>query len=342
MTVIRVEGKGEDLGWGFIGAGTWASRYLIPAVRSVEGAKPMGIFSSSPDRGARFATANQLPRSYDSLDELLADPEIDVVYVGTTNELHAEQTIAAARSGKHVLCEKPLATNLEDAERMVAECASAGVILATDHHQRGTPAVTVMREQIEAGAIGDVIAARVFHATLLPPEFRTWRLDRPEAGAGAILDLTVHDADTTRFLLGDEVAEVVALTVNQGLAAEGVEDSAMTVLRMRGGALVSFHDAFTIPHAFKGVEVHGSRGSLVGRDVVSSEPIGTVTLTDDDGTREVGIPEIWPLYERVVERFVAAVRDGGRPLADGADGVASLRVALAAATSAAEGRRITL
>ncbi len=337
-------GRGDrpEIGWGFVGASGWASRYIIPAVRAVPGGRPVGVLSSSPERGAAFASENGLERSYATLDELLGDPAVDAVYISTTNDLHAEQTIAAAAAGKHVLCEKPLAMSLADAERMIAACAAAGMVLATDHHQRGAPAVTAMRERIEAGAIGEIVAARVSHANLLPPEFRTWRLRRPEAGAGAILDLTVHDADTIRFLLGDEVAEVTALSANQGLAAAGIEDSAMTVLRMRSGALVSFHDAFTVPFAWMGVEVHGTEGTLIGTDVTSSEPIGTVSIRDADGTRPVPIPATWPLYERAVERFLAAVAGHGRPLADGADGLASLKVALAAAESASSGRAIAL
>ncbi len=334
--------EGAPIGWGFVGASTWASRYIIPAVRAVPGARAIGISSSSPERGAAFAADNGLERAWASLEELLADPEVDAVYISTTNDLHAEQAIAAARAGKHVLCEKPLATSVADAERMIAECEAAGVVLATDHHQRGAPAIVAMRKQIEAGAIGEIVAARVSHANLLRPEFRGWRLDRPEAGAGAILDLTVHDADTIRFLLGDEVEEVTALSANQGLAAAGVEDSAMTVLRMRSGALVSLHDAFTVPFAWMGFEVHGTKASLIGTDTTSSEPVATVSIRDGDGSREVPIPETWPLYERVVERFLDAVAGRGRPQADGADGLASLRVALAATESAGEGRAVGL
>ncbi|OJU79763.1 MAG: hypothetical protein BGO11_02860 [Solirubrobacterales bacterium 70-9] len=333
----RDSAEGQVIGWGFIGASTWAGRHLIPAVRSVPGCCAVGVFSSSPERGARFAADAELPRSYATLDDLLADPEIEAVYVSTTNELHAEQTIAAARAGKHVLCEKPIATGLADARRMLEECEVAGVVLAVNHAFRGAPANVAMREAIASGAIGEVVAARVFHATSLPEELRTWRLQRPDAGAGVVLDLTVHDVDTIRFLLDDEVEETVAIEANQGLAAPGVADSAMTAVRMRGGQLVSFHDAFTVPFAGTGIEVHGTQGSLFCREALNVESIATVTLRDADGERRLEVDQILSLYARAVERFVGAVRNGSRPLATGADGLASLEVALAVAAGTRKG-----
>ena len=326
--------------WGFLGASQWAARYLIPAVRAVDGTNAVGIFSSSPERGQRFAAETGLDRAYSSLEEMLSDPGIDAVYIGTTNDLHAERTIAAARAGKHVLCEKPLALNLAEAAAMIAACEEAGVVLSTNHHLRGAPTILAMKERVEADAIGEVVAARVFHARSLREELRTWRLNRPEAGGGVVLDVTVHDADVVRFLLDDEVAEVTALTANQGLAEPPLEDSVMGVWRMRGDQLVSFHDAFTVPHAPTGVELLGTEGSLIGREVMTPDPDGEVFLRRLDEVEEVEIPERWPIYEEVVRRFDAAVRGEGVPLASGEDGAASLAIALAALESAHSGRLV--
>ena len=331
---------GAAVNWGFIGASQWAGRYLIPAVQAVDGANAVGVFSSSPERGGRFAEEAGLERSYASLEEMLGDPGIDAVYIGTTNDLHAERTIAAARAGKHVLCEKPLAMTLAEAEAMIEACSEAGVVLATNHHLRGAPTILAIRERFEAGAIGGLVAARVFHARSLRQELRTWRLKRPEAGGGVVLDVTVHDADVIRFLLGDEVAEVTALTANQGLAEPPLEDSVMGAMRMRGGQLVSFHDAFTVPHAPTGVELLGDEGSLVGLEVMTPDPVGQVLLRRDDELEELVIPERWPIYELVVRRFCDAVRGEGTPLATGEDGAASLAIALAALESAQTGRPV--
>jgi 1,5-anhydro-D-fructose reductase (1,5-anhydro-D-mannitol-forming) len=332
----------RPLGWAFLGASSWAETRLLPAVTAVDDARPVGVLSSSPARGEEFAVAGGLERSYRSLEELLADPAVDVVYVSTTNERHAELTVAAARAGRAVLCEKPLATNLEDARRMVDECAAAGVVLGVNHHLRAAPTIAAMRELIAIGAIGEVLAARVAHARELPEALRGWRLDRPEAGAGVIFDITVHDVDTIRFLLADEVAAVSAVTANGGLAAAGVEDSAMGVLRMRGGPLVSFHDSFTVPHAATGVEVHGTTGSLIAGEAMLPDPVGEVVLRRGDRIEPVELGPRRPLAETAVRRFCAAVRGEGRPLAAGEDGVASVAVALAALESARGGAVVEL
>jgi 1,5-anhydro-D-fructose reductase (1,5-anhydro-D-mannitol-forming) len=125
------------------------------------------VFSTSQRRGERFARECGLLRSYDSLEALLHDTEVEIVYISTTSDLHAAQAISLAAAGNHVLCEKPLAVPLEDAWKMQAECAEAGVVLATNHHLRGVPTITAMRQLIGEGAIGQIVAARIFFSTSL-------------------------------------------------------------------------------------------------------------------------------------------------------------------------------
>ena len=221
---------------------------------------------------------------------------------------------------------------------MQEACEQAGVVLATNHHLRGAPTIARMRALIEDGAVGDVVAARIFFSSSLPVEMRTWRLERPDAGGGAVLDLTIHNADTIRFLLDDEIVEVSALTSSGELGQGVVEDSVMGVMRSRRGPMVCFHDSFVVPHAGNGVEIHGTTGSLFGRDVLFPDPVGDVWLRRVDDITPVTIERRWPLYEHVVNRFMAAVRGEGDVLSSGRDGAASLAIALAALQSARQGR----
>jgi 1,5-anhydro-D-fructose reductase (1,5-anhydro-D-mannitol-forming) len=161
----------------------------------------VAVLSSSAERARQFADEHRIAAACDSLDALLADPAVQVVYVSTTNELHHGQVLAAARAGKHVLCEKPLALSVDDALDMVRACEAAGVVLATNHHLRNAATHRKLRELIQAGAIGRPLFARVFHAVYLPPNLQGWRIDKPGAGGGVVLDITVHDIDTLRFLL---------------------------------------------------------------------------------------------------------------------------------------------
>jgi 1,5-anhydro-D-fructose reductase (1,5-anhydro-D-mannitol-forming) len=329
--------QATSLGWGLIGASTIARSYMVRAINSQPLSRVVAVASSDPDRGRTFAQEVAIPAAYATVAELLADPAVDVVYISTTNEFHKEQTIAAAQAGKHVLCEKPLALTLDDAREMVAACHAAGVVMGTNHHLRNAVTHRTLRGLIKAGAVGRPLAARVFHAVYLPEHLQGWRIARPEAGGGVILDITVHDADTLRFVLDDEPIEVTATTANQGMASPGLADAVMGVIRFQSGLLAQFHDAFTIRHTGTGFEVHGTEGSLVGQDVMTQAPIGRLTLRRGDQIETIDPGPHEDLYTRSARLFNEAVVGNGQPAATGEDGIRSLAVALAAAVSAATG-----
>src|SRR6476469_8728514 len=137
---------------------------------------------------------------------------------------------------------------------MIAACKKARVVMATNNQLRNAATHRAMRDLIEAGVIGRPLFARVFHAVHLPPHLQGWRITRPQAGGGVILDITVHDIDTLRFTLGCEPVEAVGMTQSAVMAQEGLEDGVMAVLRFSNGTLVQLHDAFTVKHAHTGIE----------------------------------------------------------------------------------------
>jgi 1,5-anhydro-D-fructose reductase (1,5-anhydro-D-mannitol-forming) len=327
------------LGWGLIGASTIAREWVIGAIRAQAGNEVVAVMSGNAERGTQYAAAQGIPRAHTSLAALLADGDVGAVYISTTNELHAAQAIAAAAAGKHVLCEKPLALNLADARAIVQACERAGVVLATNHHLRNASAHREIRRLVREGAIGVPLFARVFHAVQLPAHLQGWRINRPEAGAGVILDITVHDADTLRFVLGAEPVEAIGMTPAGSMAAGTIEDGVMAVLRFDNGVLAQLHDAFTVPHGGTGFEVHGSAGSIIGRNVMTQQPIGEVLLRDASGEHPVAL-EHHNLYERSLAAFNAAVQGQGAPAATGEDGVRSLATALAVLDSVHSGKRV--
>jgi len=328
----------KRIGWGLIGASTIAREWMIDAIRGQSDNEVVAVMSADSGRGKAFAQSNQIPASYPSVDALLADPGVDAVYISTTNELHKAQTLAAAEAGKHVLCEKPLALTLDDALEMVAACSKAGVVMGTNHHLRNAASHRKIRELIQSGAIGKPLYARVFHAVYLPPHLQGWRLNKPSAGAGVILDITVHDADTLRFILGSEPVDAVALSQQAGMAEGGLEDGVMAAVRFDNNVLAQLHDAFTVKFAGTGLEIHGSEGSILGRDVMTQRPVGRVTLRNAEGETEVALNHE-NLYARVLRAFVGAVRGEGTPSATGEDGVRSLATALAVLEASQTGRR---
>lgn len=326
--------------WGLIGASTIAREWVIKAIRA-NGGEVVSVMSSNAERGRAYAAENGIARVALTLDELVADQGIDAVYISTTNELHRDQAIAAARAGKHVLCEKPLALSLDDARGMIDEAAKAGVVLATNHHLRNAASHRAMRAAIADGKIGRPLAARVFHAVYLPPHLQGWRLDRPEAGGGVILDITVHDADTLRFVLDDDPVEVTAFSQSAGMGQSGLEDGVMGVMRFRSGLIAQFHDAFTAKFAETGFEVHGTEGSLIARNVMTQRPVGTVTLRNAEGERELLLDQV-DLYERAIANFHAAIAGNGSPSATGEDGLWSLATGIAVVKSAASGAAVKI
>jgi 1,5-anhydro-D-fructose reductase (1,5-anhydro-D-mannitol-forming) len=319
-------------GWGLIGASNIAGEHMIGAIRAQEGHDVVAVASSSAERAQAFAATHRIAGAYASTAALLTDPAVQAVYVSTTNELHHDQVVAAAAAGKHVLCEKPLALNVQDALSMVRACRGADVVLATNHHLRNAASHMKIRELVQAGAIGRPLFARVFHAVHLPKHLQGWRIDKPEAGGGVILDIAVHDADTLRFILGAEPIEALAMGQSTGMVSGGLEDGVMAVLRFDNGLLAQLHDAFTVKHAGTGIEIHGDEGSLIGRGVMTQQPVGEVLLRNADGEQVVHI-EHHNLYARGVAAFCAAMQGTGAPSATAEDGVRSLAVARAIAES---------
>jgi 1,5-anhydro-D-fructose reductase (1,5-anhydro-D-mannitol-forming) len=328
------------LNWGLIGASDIAKTRMIPAIRSQPDSGITAVLSSSAERGKQYADENKIPKAYHDLDAFLQDPGIDVVYISTTNDLHASQAIAAAKAGKHILSDKPLALNLTDAQAMVSAANDKGVVFGTNHHLRNAVTHRTMRQLIKDGAIGKPLAARVFHAVYLPPRLQGWRLNRPEAGGGVILDITVHDADTLHFLLDDDVQDVIARSAQQGLGQGGLEDAVMGVMYFRNGTLAMFHDAFTIKHAQTGVEVHGTEGSLIAKNVMTQDPVGEVYLSKNGATSEVSLGPREDPYIHIVRHFNNAVRGKGQPFVSGQDGIRSLAVGLAVLESTKTGQRV--
>lgn len=321
----------KKLRWGLIGASTIGRERVIDAIKQT-GGEISNVFSTNAARGAAYANEFAIARSTTNLNDLLDSP-IDAVYIATTNDLHHDQCVAAAKAGKHVLCEKPLATNLADAQSMVAACKVANVELATNHHLRGAATHRAMRDALKSGQIGRPLAIKVIHAGYLPAHLQGWRLTNPAAGAGAILDLTVHDADLMRFLIDDDAASVIAMIQNSGMATAGVEDAAMGVITFRSGILGQFHDGFTTKYIRTSVEIHGDSGSLVATNCMTQSPVGEVSLRTANGESNLPL-EHENLYVRTINAFNGAISSEGKPLSTGEDGVASLAIALAALESA--------
>lgn len=324
----------REVRWGIVGATTIGREWMVSAIRE-SGGSVAAVMSLDARRGKAYADMLGIPKSVTDLGSLF--PEVDAVYISTTNERHKEECIAAAKAGKHVLCEKPLAIRLDDARAMVAACEQAGVVMGTNHHLRNAATHRAIRDAVKAGRIGRPLSARVVHGATLPEHLRHgWRMKDTEGG-GAIMDLTVHDGDLLRFILSDEADAVTAMEQSGGLASPGVEDAAMVQIRFLTGLTAQLYDVFTTPYARSQVEVNGTKGSIIALDCMSQTPGGTVAIRTAAGETQIELNHE-NYYVRGLRAFHDAIAGLGSPVATGEDGVRSLAIALAARRSVESGR----
>lgn len=326
--------------WALIGASDIASSRVIPALK-ILGHEIYGVMSSDAVRATKYAHENGITHSSADLQEVLGWP-VDAVYISTTNELHAGQAIAAAQANKHILCEKPIAMDLGDAQRMIDEAKINKVVLAANHHIRTSGVHQKIREIVASGELGELYLARINHAVSLPERLQGWRLNAGSKGGGVVLDIAVHNVDTLRAALGSNIVEVTALTSSNGLAKDGLADTSNCLFRFENGVLANTVESFLVPFSETSFEIHGSKGSILATGVMTQDPIGELRLTNASGSHVVEVADRENLYVKTLRQFENACNGKGSPFSTGEDGLASLQGALAVLQSAKESRTISI
>jgi 1,5-anhydro-D-fructose reductase (1,5-anhydro-D-mannitol-forming) len=315
--------------WGIIGLGRIAGTEIAPAITASPHGVLRGVVSRDQGRASAFAARHAAARALVSYPDLLADPELDAVYIATPNALHADQVVAAAEAGKHVLCDKPLALSAAGARRAVAACASAGVRLGITFQTRFHDNFGRFREMVQDGSLGEIRVVQVEMSsgrTLL----KGWRTDPALAGLGVINNIGVHAFDLIRFLLGAEVTEVTALTGHeQGLLPETL---ALVLLRYASGALayVNVNQSVAFPQA--DITVYGTRGRVTGRSCTRMNMAGRLDILTPDGETTLETAS-YHAYQGVVRAFEEAVLAGREPSPSGQDGLRSVELTDAIAES---------
>lgn len=326
------------LGWGIVGTG-WAADALVgPAITADPDSELVAVASRTKDRAREFATSQGAKRSYGSFDALLKDPDVQAVYIATPNALHAEQATAAARAGKHVLCEKPLATTAADAGVVVEAARSAGVRLGTNFQARHYAPVEQIKGSIEAGEIGTIVAVQAESSPGFAP-LANWRTDPELAGMGAVNNLAVHPLDLVRYLVGSEVTEVAALT-NAGRSGD-LETLALILLRFQNGVLAYVNGNQETPFPQPDVEIYGTKGSIIGRNCTYFDLESEVVVRTTAGERSFS-SDTKDGFQRAVAAFRLAVVEQRPPSAAGEDGLRSVELVEGIARSVHEGAVVQL
>jgi 1,5-anhydro-D-fructose reductase (1,5-anhydro-D-mannitol-forming) len=323
----------ESFSWTLVGASGIAESSIVPAILAQPSARIASVVSSSLGRAAKLAdTCGAVP--LDDLQTALADPAVDAVYISSINSSHYEQTIAALEAGKHVMCEKPLALTSKEAVAMAEAARKAGVLLATNHHMRNSVPHELMRRAIASGDLGTIVGASVRHAVNLPKSAQGWRTEDRKSGAGVILDITVHDADVLRYVLGSDPEHVYAQVRSGAMTAPGIDESVFGTAHFADGTDVAFFESFISGHAPTELAVFGTEASMIGVGIQSMQPAGSLYRVVDGEATPVELGEREDLYTTGFRRFQAAAQGREeRPAATAEDGIWSLAFAEAALRS---------
>src|SRR3954471_8496086 len=337
----------ERVGFGVIGAGLFGENHALVYSR-LPGVELVTVCDQNEAR-AREIAERYGARSYvTDYQQLLTDPEIRAVSIATPDFAHAEIAMAAAQAGKHILCEKPLATDVEEAQAIVDAAAGAGVKLMVDFHNRANPPFVAAREQVQSGALGTPAYgyARLSNTTFVPLEMLSWA-DR----SSALWFLGSHAVDIMRFILNDTVVRVQAVSRSGILQKLGVDapDFHVAIAEFKHGAVVTFENAWILPRSqpmvydFK-VELLGSEGAVYidssHHGALELHTGGKLSYGDVLGTTPTSDLRIGGFVLEAIARFVDAVLYDRPVLATGEDGLEATRIVDAIKRSAETGQPV--
>jgi predicted dehydrogenase len=288
------------LNWIVIGIGDITRKRVIPAIEQEPRSTLYGIVT----RDARKAEAYPGTRAWTTLEEALDDAAVEAVYVASPVVLHAPQTEAALRAGKHVLCEKPVGMNYAEAESMAATASACRRLLGVAYYRRLFPKLLRTRELIDGGAIGEPVLVEGNCHSWTPPADRGWLLDPKMAGGGPLYDIGSHRIDAMNFLFGRPTKAMGMLT--NAVHRLGVEDSATVLIEYAGGVR-GIVDVRWNSRVFRDqFRVVGTEGEI------QLDPLSGPELRI--GSRTEHLPTHENVHYPAVENFVSAVLDGA-PLA---------------------------
>jgi len=300
--------------FGLIGCGDIAQKRVAPALCDSKNCDLIAVSRAQANLAQLFAQQFSAKRWYADWRELLTDREIDAIYIATPVNLHAEQTIAAAESGKHVLCEKPMALNATECDRMLDACRSNNVRLGIAYYRHFYPVVRRVKEIIQSGEIGTPVVAQVNAFEWFDPEEsnpRRWLLDRNQSGGGPMFDFGCHRIEVLLDLFGP-VTDVNATLSNQFFKRE-VEDVASAFFRFDNGTNATLAVAHSTREPQDTLDVFGSQGSI--HVTVLNE--GNLRVISEKGERVESHAPAANIHQPLIEDFARAVLENRQPVVDG-------------------------
>ena len=295
------------LNWLVVGVGDITGKRVIPAIQAEPRSRLYGIVTRDPAKALPYGV-----RVWTSLEEALCDPIVHVVYVASPVFLHAPQTIQSLRAGKHVICEKPMAMNLTDAQAMLHAAEESGKSLGTAYYRRAYPKVLRAKQLLESGAIGKpVLAELTSHSWLDGHGSRKWLVDPAQSGGGPLYDIGSHRIDLLNFFFGEPVRAIGSLS--NAVHTYPVEDNATVLVDypngVRGIVDVRWHSKVVRDEC----RIRGTDGEI------DLNPLNGPELIDPGGHESLAVhPNLhFPIIKNAVDAFL----DGSPLLSTGASSI---------------------
>ena len=321
------------LKWGVLGAGSVAHRRAIPAINETDGAMLLALFNRTEEKAKQMAEEHGAKRYYTSVDELIADEELDALYISSPTHLHCEHVLKAAERGLQILCEKPMAMNVEECENMLKACEENNVSLQICFLFRFHSIFRNIKKLIDEGELGEIIEVRMpILKNLRVPE-GGWRIVKSQGGGGALMDLAAHSVDMFRYLLG-EISEVTAFC-STFINDYEVEETGSVMMRMENGAHVITDTSFVVSGCDIVFEIYGTKGWVV---VYNDDGWMVKTVLNDEVKVEKS--EWQNLFRAQFEHIARCMAGEEEPIVTGMDGLKNIQALNAAYESAEIGKVI--
>lgn len=276
----------NTLKWGVIGAGGIADRRTIPGIISANNAELIAVMDVNMKLAEYVREKYQAKRAYDKFEDLLADPEIEAVYIATPVIYHKEQVVKAAIAGKHILVEKPIGLTVSEGEEIIAECKKNNVKAASGLMMRYHAYHQKMRELVYNGEIGQIVSCRAQLTCWYPDMEGAWRQDKNMSGGGALIDLGIHCIDLIQYVTNSKAVKVIGM-VDTKTFVYNVDDSGSILFETDNGANCYVDVNFNIPDeaARCRFEVYGTKGSMLAEGTISQVEGGKLDVVVSDSTR---------------------------------------------------------
>ncbi|MCB0017138.1 MAG: Gfo/Idh/MocA family oxidoreductase [Anaerolineales bacterium] len=322
--------------WGLVSTAN-INRRVIPAIRASKRAELVAVGSRAAESAAAYAAEWGIPQAYGSYEELLAAPDVDAVYISLPNTMHAEWTIKALEAGKHVLCEKPFAINLDEVDAMIAAAGRTGRILAEAFMYRHHPQTKTVLDWVRSGKLGEIKLVRALFSFMISGEANI-RL-QPHLAGGSLWDVGIYPVSFAQAVMGGAPTHVSAF---QTIGKSGVDVFFNGSMKYANGGQAQIVSAFNMPFQTS-AEVIGSAGRLyLNRPFVSLDQNRQLIFEDESGRTEPIAVEPEYLYQGEIEDMNAAILDGATPYLTLAETRDHVKTLLALYQAAETGNNISL